>query len=123
MVAPSVTQIAGVPELLIGITALVLLAAAIATLAVAVKRLLEPRHIPQSYKDDVNEMRATMMAMLEKQETYLRTRFHEIANFLAPLPTQMAVLTKTHEKIETKLEQNVTKLEVLIARTAAADTK
>jgi hypothetical protein len=42
---------------------------------------------------------------IDRLQTYLQARMHELANQLAPIPTQVAILIKQQERLEEKLDQ------------------
>jgi hypothetical protein len=64
----------------------------------------------QKVKEDVLEIKN----MIDKQQSYMQSRFHELANQLAPMPTQIAVLLKQQEKLETKLDDNSRRQDIII---------
>lgn len=97
----------------------------IASLVLAIKKLLEekPKDLQPLTRADAAQFATRIelqnlkeeiqgvQTLIDKQQNYIQTRFHDLANQLAPLPTQIGILIKQVDKLDSRSERMLTTLE------------
>ena len=96
---------------MIGLAALVTFGASAVGLALGLRRLLEPRAQYYATRAELLEVKGN----IDKLQTYIQSRLHELANQMAPIPTQIAGLLKQQERLELKLDLNAGREEKILA--------